>query len=63
MRTKQGKIRAFALTALSVILVLGATHSTATAQSGDSYYAIIAIAILKSLLDATFWIFSQSCFP
>ena len=23
----------------------------------------IAIAILKSLLDATFWIFSQSCFP
>ena len=23
----------------------------------------IVIAILKSLLDATFWIFSQSCFP
>ena len=23
----------------------------------------VAIAILKSLLDATFWIFSQSCFP
>ena len=23
----------------------------------------LAIAILKSLLDATFWIFSQSCFP
>jgi hypothetical protein len=40
MRTKQGKIRAFALTGLSVILVLGATHSTANAQGGDSYYNI-----------------------
>ena len=28
------------------------------------YHVIgLVIAILKSLLDATFWIFSQSCFP